>query len=129
MHQFNVFTVNTPMQYALAAYLAEPAPYLNLAAFYADKRDFFRLGLAATKFELLPCEGSYFQCVNYSKVAQLQNLTEGEACTWLTRELGVAAIPLEAFYPDSFNQQTIRFCFAKRTETLQQALLRLQSLS
>jgi methionine aminotransferase len=66
VHQFNVFTVNTPMQHGLASYMADPAPYLNLPAFYQRKRDLFRAGLANTKFRLLPCEGTYFQCVDIS---------------------------------------------------------------
>jgi methionine transaminase len=128
VHQFNVFTVNTPMQYALAAYLEHPQAYLELPSFYAEKRDFFRSGLARTPFELLPCEGSYFQCVNYAKAEKLRDLDERSACEWLTRELGVAAIPLAAFYPDGFNQQTLRFCFAKQKDTLSEALRRLEAL-
>ncbi|MEY8876390.1 MAG: pyridoxal phosphate-dependent aminotransferase [Leptothrix sp. (in: b-proteobacteria)] len=127
VHQFNVFTVNTPMQHALAAYMADPAPYLELPAFYQRKRDLFRAGLAATPFELLPCEGTYFQCVRYAGLApELAALDEDAFCRWLTSEVGVAAIPLAAFYHDGFNQQIVRLCFAKRDETLQAALERLQ---
>src|SRR5574343_1549893 len=71
VHQFNVFTVNTPVQHALAAYMANPQPYLDLPAFYQHKRDLFRPGLAKTRFKLLPSEGSYFQCVEYSRVSDL----------------------------------------------------------
>ena len=127
VHQFNVFTVNTPMQYALAAYMADAAPYLGLAAFYQRKRDLFRAGLAQTGLRLLPCEGTYFQCVDYSGLpAAVAALPEADFCRWLTREVGVAAIPLSAFYHDGFNQQFARLCFAKRDETLQTALGRLQ---
>ena len=128
VHQFNVFTVNTPMQYALAAYMQNPQPYVGLPAFYQQKRDLFRHGLATTRFQLLPSEGSYFQCVNYSDVAPLRDLSELEACQWLTQEMGVAAIPLAAFYGDGFEQHTIRFCFAKQDTTLQAALERLQTI-
>ncbi|OYU72989.1 MAG: methionine aminotransferase, partial [Burkholderiales bacterium PBB5] len=69
VHQFNVFTVNTPMQHGLAAYLRNPAPYRELPAFYAAKRDLFRSGLAGTRFRLLPSEGSYFQVVDYSAIS------------------------------------------------------------
>ncbi|MBK1615211.1 methionine aminotransferase [Rubrivivax gelatinosus] len=125
VHQFNVFTVNTPMQHGLARYLADPAPYLDLAAFYQRKRDLFRAGLAASRLRLLPCEGSYFQSVDYSAVS---DLPEAEFCQWLTREIGVAAIPMSAFYEGGFEQHIARLCFAKRDETLQQALDRLARL-
>lgn len=129
VHQFNVFTVNTPVQYGLATYLKDPAPYLQLPAFYAAKRDLFRQGLASTKFELLPSEGSYFQCVRIDKLAVPEkNLSEAEFCKWLTTEIGVAAIPLSAFYADGFDQRVVRFCFAKQDETLRLALGRLARL-
>jgi len=129
VHQFNVFTVNTPVQHALAAYMADPAPYLDLPAFYAAKRDLFRAGLAHTQFELLPSEGSYFQCVRIDGLGVPEkNLPEAEFCQWLTREIGVAAIPLSAFYADGFDQRVIRFCYAKKDETLRLALQRLAQL-
>jgi methionine transaminase len=125
VHQFNVFTVNTPVQYGLSAYLANPEPYLALPAFYQKKRELFRAGLAKTKFKILPSEGSYFQCVDISDVS---DLSEAEFCKWLTTEIGVAAIPLSAFYGDGFDQRVVRFCFAKKDETLQLALDRLAKL-
>ena len=125
VHQFNVFTVNTPVQHGLAAYMADPAPYLDLPAFYAAKRDLFRAGLAKTRFKLLPGEGTYFQCVDISAVS---DLNEADFCRWLTSEIGVAAIPLSAFYGDGFDQRVVRFCFAKKDETLQLALERLARL-
>ncbi len=126
VHQFNVFTVNTPMQHALARYMADPRPYLDLAAFYQRKRDRFRAGLAGTALRLLPCEGTYFQSVDYSALpAPIAALDENAFCRWLTTEVGVAAIPLSAFYRDGFNQQIARLCFAKRDETLDRALARL----
>jgi methionine aminotransferase len=129
VHQFNVFTVNTPMQHALARYMADPAPYLELAAFYQRKRDLFRQGLAATRFRLLPGEGTYFQCVDISNLAVPErDLPEGDFCQWLTREIGVAAIPLSAFYGSGFDQRVVRFCFAKQDDTLREALKRLARL-
>jgi methionine aminotransferase len=125
VHQFNVFTVNTPMQHALAAYMADPAPYLELSAFYQRKRDLFRAGLAKTKFKMLPGEGTYFQCVDISDVS---DLGEADFCQWLTREVGVAAIPLSAFYGNGFDQRVVRFCFAKQDATLNAALERLAKL-
>ena len=129
VHQFNVFTVNTPMQHALATYMADPAPYLELSAFYQRKRDLFREGLASTRLRLLPGEGTYFQCVDISALAVPEReLPEAEFCQWLTREIGVAAIPLSAFYGNGFDQKVIRFCFAKKDDTLREALKRLARL-
>ena len=125
VHQFNVFTVNTPMQYSLTAYMADPAPYLDLPAFYQRKRDLFRAGLAHTRLRLLPSEGSYFQCVD---ISQVSDLGEADFCQWLTAEIGVAAIPLSAFYGNGFDQRVVRFCFAKQDATLHAALERLKAL-
>jgi methionine transaminase len=125
VHQFNVFTVNTPVQHALARYMADPTPYLELPAFYQRKRDLFLEGLKATRLKPLHTQGSYFQLVDYSAVS---SLPEAEFCQWLTREVGVAAIPLAAFYEGGFEQGLARLCFAKKDETLQQALQRLQKL-
>ncbi|MBT9488664.1 MAG: pyridoxal phosphate-dependent aminotransferase [Rubrivivax sp.] len=125
VHQFNVFTVNTPVQHALAQYMADPAPYLGLPAFYQAKRDLFRTGLADTRLRLLPCEGTYFQTVDYSAVS---DLPEAAFCEWLTQEIGVAAIPIAAFYEGGFEQRLARLCFAKKDETLRTALGRLARL-
>jgi len=125
VHQFNVFTVNTPMQVALADYLKNPAPYMELPAFYQAKRDLFRQGLQGARLRLLPSAGSYFQCVNISEVS---DLNEADFCQWLTRAVGVAAIPLSAFYEGGFDQRVVRFCFAKKDETLHAALERLRRL-
>lgn len=129
VHQFNVFTVNTPVQHGLASYMADAKPYLDLPAFYQHKRDLFRAGLQATRFRLLPSEGSYFQCVDISQLAVPERaLPEAQFCQWLTSEMGVAAIPLSAFYGNGFDQRVVRFCFAKRDDTLHQALARLAKL-
>jgi methionine aminotransferase len=129
VHQFNVFTVNTPMQYGLASYLSEASHYLNLPKFYQAKRDFFRFGLESTGFKLLPTPGTYFQCVDYSKLQIPQaQLNEADFCQWLTKEIGVAAIPVSAFYERPTESGVIRFCFAKQEKTLANALERLQKL-
>ncbi len=125
VHQFNVFTDNTRMQYGLASYMASPEPYLQLPAFYQRKRDLFREGLGRTKFKLLPSEGTYFQCVDISAVSEL---SEVEFCKLLTTEIGVAAIPMAALYTDGFDQGIVRFCFAKKDETLRNAVERLAKL-
>lgn len=129
VHQFNVFTVNTPVQHGLARYMQDPNPYLNLPAFYQRKRDLFREGLAKTQFKMLPGEGTYFQCVDISELnVPEKNLGESDFCKWLTQEVGVAAIPMSAFYGNGFDQNVIRFCFAKKDETLNAALQRLARL-
>jgi methionine aminotransferase len=125
VHQFNVFTVNTPVQHGLARFMADPSPYRDLPAFYQRKRDLFRDGLSRTRLKPLTTQGSYFQLVDYSSVSRL---SEGDFCQWLTREIGVAAIPVSAFYEGGFEQGLARLCFAKKDTTLMAALERLQRL-
>ena len=129
VHQYTVFTANSAMQHGIAEYLGDPAPYLTLPAFYQAKRDRFAAGLTGTSLRLLPCEGSYFQCVSYADVLALRDLNERAASEWLTREIGVTPIPISAFYSVPTEQQTVRFCFAKTDATLDAALLRLAALS
>lgn len=129
VHQFNVFTVNTPMQYGLAEYLKNAAHYADLPSFYQAKRDYFSSGLKETGFKLLPAPASYFQCVNYTNLNIPQAMmSEADFCCWLTAEIGVAAIPVSAFYAQPVESGVIRFCFAKKEETLSAALKRLQTL-
>lgn len=129
VHQFNVFTVNTPMQYGLAKYLQNKEHYLSLPSFYQSKRDYFREELQKTQFYLLPTPATYFQCVNYTALDIPQSkLSEAEFCSWLTTKIGVAAIPVSAFYAAPVESGIIRFCFAKKEQTLAQALTRLKTL-
>ncbi len=128
VHQYTVFTANSAMQHGIAAYLADSAPYINLPTFYQAKRDRFAAGLRATALRLLPCEGSYFQCVSYVDIPALRDLSEHESCGWLTREIGVTPIPVSAFYSSPAEQKILRFCFAKRDETLDAASIRLARL-
>ena len=125
VHQYNVFCVNAPMQHAIASYLEDPAPWRDLPAFYQAKRDLFRAGLAASRFTLLPSDGTYFQCVRYDAIS---SLSEADFAEWLTREIKVAAIPVSAFYSQPRESHVVRFCFAKKDETLQLALERLARL-
>ena len=130
VHQFNVFTVNTPMQYGIAKYLKMADHYLGLPSFYQAKRDYFSKGLEQVGFKLLPVAATYFQCANYTSLDIAQSkMSEAEFCTWLTSEIGVAAIPVSAFYAKPMESGVIRFCFAKKEETLSAALARLQTLS
>jgi methionine transaminase len=125
VHQFNVFTVNSAMQHGIAAFLADASHWQSLAPFYQAKRDRFRAGLAATPLKLLPCEGTYFQCADYSALSDRADLA---FCEWLATEVGVAAIPMSAFYEQAPDLRVIRFCFAKKEATLDEALRRLQAL-
>lgn len=125
VHQFNVFTVNTPGQLGIAEYMADADRHLGLAAFYREKRDLFRDLLAATPFELLPCRGTYFQLARYEAVARQPDRQFAE---WMTRRVGVAVIPVSAFYHDGHDDRVVRFCFAKRAETLEAAAGRLRAL-
>lgn len=123
VHQFNVFSVNTPMQHALAAYLKDPAHYEGIPSFYQAKRDRFLAGLRASRFVPLPCEGSYFQLADYGAISDEPDVDFAQRST---REHGVAAIPLSPFYKDPPpGQRLLRFCFAKRDETLDNAIEKL----
>jgi methionine aminotransferase len=126
LHQYLVFSVSTPMQHALAAHLAEPVHWQGLSTFYQAKRDHLAAGLRAAGFTLLPSAGTYFQLVDYRNIRP--ELGEVAFAEWLTRELGVASIPVSAFYADGRDQHIVRFCFAKRIETLDAAIARLQRL-
>jgi methionine transaminase len=129
VHQFNVFVANSAVQVGIANYMSVPERYLRLPDFYQQKRDFFRQGLAKTPFQLYPCEGTFFQLVGYGNIPQLADKNERDVCEWLTREVGVAAIPLSSFYRAPTENKTIRFCFAKKEETLQRGLERLSRLA
>jgi methionine transaminase len=125
VHQFNVFTVNTPAQAGIASYMQDASHHLGLADFYRAKRDFFRDAMAATKFELLPCHGTYFQLARYGRISSLGDRAFAE---WLTREVGVAVIPVSAFYADGRDDGVVRFCFAKQEATLLSAVEHLRAL-
>jgi methionine aminotransferase len=126
IHQFINFSTNTPLQHALADFLRDsPHHHLELAAFYQRKRDLFAELLAETPFRLLPSRGSYFQLADYSAVSEAG---DREFAGWLTREHGVAVIPVSVFYETPPEQRIIRFCFAKRDETLKAAAQRLRGV-
>lgn len=123
VHQFNVFSANTPVQHALAEYLRHPAHYEGVPAFYEAKRDRFLIGLHASRFEPLACEGSYFQLADYSAIS---DEPDTEFARRLAREFGVAAIPISVFYKEPPpGQRILRFCFAKEDETLDNAIEKL----
>jgi methionine aminotransferase len=119
VHQFMVFAVSTPMQHALASYLDDPTPYLDLPAFYQRKRDRFCAALSGSRFRLLPSQGTYFVLADYSSIS---DEPEDVFARWLIERHGVAAIPVSAFYREGYDNRVIRFCFAKREDTLDAAV-------
>lgn len=118
VHQFNVFSINTPMQYALADFLEDPHEYLGLGTFFTHKRDFFLDAIEDSLFRPLLSEGSYFQLCDYSQISTEPDV---DFCRRLTMEYGVAAIPVSVFYHSKRDEKIIRFCFAKKEETLERA--------
>lgn len=129
VHQFNVFTVPTPLQEGLSRFLQNPNNYAALPVFYQRKRDRLIAGLSSSKFRVLPSEGTFFLLADYSALSEMN---EFDFSVWLTKEHGVGVIPVSAFYQDpeaeSSNQQLIRFCFAKQDHTLDQAIEKLIQL-
>ncbi len=117
-HQFITFAVNTPVQLAIATYLQNRENYIHLGKFYQAKRDFFLQQIQGSSFETLPCYGSYFQLLSYRNISKK---TEIEMAEWMTKVHKVASIPVSVFYKDGTNQHLLRFCFAKREETLEKA--------
>jgi methionine aminotransferase len=125
VHQFNTFSINRPLQHALADYLATPDDYLSLPRFYQRKRDVFLKAMADTPFEFLDCAGTYFVLASYRKIS---DLGDQEFARWLTREKGVAVIPISSFYSDGTDEKILRFCFAKTEDMLLAAGERLSGL-
>ncbi|RLD41123.1 MAG: aminotransferase, partial [Bacteroidetes bacterium] len=118
VHQFVVFAVNTPIQYAMADYLAVPENYLSLGKFYQKKRDYFVKAVGKSKFKIIPSFGTYFQLLNYSAIS---DENEMDFATRLIKENGIAGIPVSPFYKNKDNNKVLRFCFAKQEETLKKA--------
>jgi methionine aminotransferase len=127
IHQFLVFAVNSPAQHALASHLADPGHWQALPVFFEAKRDRLAQGLMAAGFELLPSRGTYFQLADYRNVRP--EMGDVEFARWLTLTHGVACIPLSVFHADGHDAKLVRFCFAKRDETLDAASARLASLN
>jgi methionine transaminase len=126
VHQFNVFSANHPVQLAFAEVMDDAQQYLDLPAFYAQKRDFFLAAMRGSAFEPLPCAGTYFQLFDYSAVSDEPDL---DFCKRLTREHGVAAIPVSAFHSDGLDERVIRLCFAKTEDLLLEAGKRLKAIT
>ena len=122
VHQFNCFSSNSPMQFALADYLKNKESYINLPLFMQKKRDYFQQLMQQTKFKSLPSHGSYFQLYSYSGIS---DEPENDLAIRLTKEFCVATIPASAFYKNGKDDKVLRFCFAKKEETLEEAVNRL----
>lgn len=125
VHQFNCFSCDTPKQVAIAEYIQNKEAYLALPAFLQQKRDFFRELMKATPFQCIPSHGSYFECYSYGHFSQEP---DKELAIRLTREYGIATIPMSAFYKQGEDNKVLRFCFAKKEETLEKAVEKLVGL-
>jgi methionine aminotransferase len=126
VHQYLTFSTVTPLQYALAEYLEDAEKYLELPAFYQKKRDLFLKGLALTPLQFKPSQGSFFQLATYGHLSKKSDLLIAEQ---MTRQLKVACIPVSVFYSTGQDHQVLRFCFAKKEEELEEALLRIQKVA
>ena len=118
VHQFLVFAVNHPFQLALADYLSDTSTYIELKDFYQKKRDLFRSLIKGSRFTLETCTGTYFQLLGYKNITDEKDT---EFAIRLTKEKKLASVPLSVFYSQPKDDQLLRFCFAKKDETLQQA--------
>lgn len=125
VHQFIAFSANTPIQHALAEFIDQKQHYMELSAFYQEKRDYFQKLVAGSNFKILPCKGSYFQLLNYVKITQERDV---DFAIRLTKEYKVASIPTSVFYKMKTDNNMLRFCFAKSNETLEKAAEKLMKV-
>lgn len=125
VHQYMVFCANTPIQRALADYIRDAKHYTELSGFYQEKRDYFLKLLKGSKFKTLPCHGSYFQLLDFSKITDEKDT---DYAIRLTRENGVASIPISVFYKNNIDNKVLRFCFTKENETLEKAAEKLMKV-
>ncbi len=119
IHQFNVFSVNTPMQWAIADYLSDVNYYASLSTGFQEKRDYLSTALQQTQFKVLPCEGTYFMLLDYTEISAQAEL---DFAIYLTEKAKVAMIPISSFYSEAVNQNLLRICFAKEKATLDRAM-------
>lgn len=122
VHQFNCFSCHSPSQVALTEYLQDKDSYLSLPAFMQAKRDFFQKLMTSTRFDPLPSYGSYFQLYKYDRISEE---SDKDLAIRITKEFKVAMIPVSAFYTEGRDNKVVRFCFAKKEETLERAVERL----
>lgn len=126
VHQYQTFSANTPIQLALADYMEDNSAYLQLAAFYEEKRNFFLKQFEGSKFDITPAQGTYFQLLGYQNISEEKDI---DLAVRLTKEFGVASVPVSVFYHKPFDSKLLRFCFAKENETLQKAAERLMKFA
>jgi methionine aminotransferase len=126
VHQFNCFSCNSPVQFALAMYLQKEEAYLTLGNLMQQKRDYFRMLMQQTPFKVIPSHGSYFECYSYSNFSDEE---DDKLAIRLTKEIGVATIPVSSFYKNATDNKVLRFCFCKKEETLEKAVERLMKMS
>lgn len=115
MHQYTVFSCNSPMQYAINDYILNHNPFADTSEFYERKRDLFLASIKESRFKVIPCKGTYFQLLDYSEISDMNDVEFAEK---LTKEHGIASIPVSVFYPDLEDNKVLRFCFAKEDELL-----------
>lgn len=125
VHQFVVFTVNTPVQLAIAEYMKDDTNISGLASFYKKKRDLFRSLIKNSNFKLLGCDGTYFQLLDYSQISEMNDM---DFSVHLTKKVGVAVIPISPFYSSEINSRIVRVCFAKQDDILKEASDKFNSL-
>lgn len=125
VHQFMCFSANTPVQYAIADFMEDKDAYLQLSNFYQEKRDYFQKLVKGSKFKLMPCLGSYFQMLDYSKITQEKDT---DYAVRLTKDFKIASIPTSVFYHKNIDNHVLRFCFAKQNETLEKAAEKLHKI-
>ncbi len=125
VHQFEIFSVNSAIQHAISDYLLDERNYLEISDFFQNKKDFFYNLMQQTRFDLLPCYGSYFQSVQYSRIS---DEADTDLAKRIIREYGVASIPVSAFYRKGTDHRVLRFCFAKKHETLEKAVIKLAKI-
>ncbi len=125
VHQYNTFTIHTATQYAIADYLKKPAHYEGVAPMYQQKRDFFLKAMGGSRFKPVPSQSTYFQLMDYSAISDKGDVEFSE---WMTKEVGVATIPMSVFYQDKQDNKVLRFCFAKNEDTLAAAAEKLCKL-
>jgi methionine aminotransferase len=118
VHQFLVFSANTPIQFALAEFLKQKNNYLELGSFYQKKRDYFINAIKGSRFEIIPSAGTYFQLLNFEDLSKEKDT---DYAIRLTKEFGIASIPISVFYHEQEDNKVLRFCFAKKEETLEKA--------
>lgn len=125
VHQFMCFSANTPVQYAIADFMEDKDAYLQLSNFYQEKRDYFQKLVKGSKFKLMPCLGSYFQLLDYSKITKEKDT---DYAVRLTKDFKIASIPTSVFYHKNIDNHVLRFCFAKQNETLEKAAEKLHKI-